>query len=70
MDREPKLLKGENGLLDAIENRRRRVRELRSRFAQARECTVPVELRQAADARANRGIGDARCAICVTPCRA
>ncbi len=27
---EPKLLKGENGLLDAIENRRRRVRELRS----------------------------------------
>lgn len=27
---EPKLLKGENGLLDAIENRRRRVRELRA----------------------------------------
>ena len=27
---EPKLLKGENGLLDAIENRRRRVRELSS----------------------------------------
>jgi hypothetical protein len=27
---EPKLLKGEAGLLDAIENRRRRVRELRA----------------------------------------
>jgi hypothetical protein len=38
---EPKLLKGENGLLDAIENRRRRVRELRADEHRIRSAPYP-----------------------------
>jgi hypothetical protein len=38
---EPKLLKGENGLLDAIENRRRRVRELRANLNRIASASYP-----------------------------
>jgi hypothetical protein len=38
---EPKLAKGENGLLDAIENRRRRVRELRADLHRIRSAPFP-----------------------------
>jgi hypothetical protein len=63
----PKLAKNEPGLLDAIENRRRRVRELRADLHRIASSPYPSSY---AKQRPDRGIGDARCAIGVIVDRA
>ncbi|MEY9131930.1 hypothetical protein ACVMII_000798 [Bradyrhizobium diazoefficiens] len=57
---EPKLAKGENGLLDAVENRRRRVRELRADMHRIRSAPFPssyakAQMRAQVEALAQRG---------------
>lgn len=59
----PKLQKGENGLLDAIEKRRRRVRELRADLNRIESAPYPSShvkrrLREQVDALAQRGMPD------------
>ena len=46
----PKLLKGEDVLLDAIENRRRRARELKADLHRIRSAPMPSSLGEAGDA--------------------
>ena len=65
---EPKLVKGENGLLDAIENRRRRVRELRADLNRISFSPHPSgfckqKMREQVEALALRGAPD--CSILV-----
>jgi hypothetical protein len=60
---EPKLARGENGLLDAIENRRRRVRELRADLHRIASAPFPSayakqQMREQIEALAQRGAPD------------
>jgi hypothetical protein len=60
---EPKLAKGENGLLDAVENRRRRVRELHADLHRIRSAPYPSShakqrMRAQIEALAQRGAPD------------
>ena len=56
---DPQLAKGEKGLLDAVENRRRRGRELKADAAQHQVGSVAI-VGEAGDARAGRGARSAR----------